>query len=397
MFQIISRLNLIKNIKYFKKAENFNNIEVFKELFRFSMELLLISMTFTFLENGVETLISKTPEEILNLFGNSIYFVLTTATTVGYGDISPTNLFSKIFVSLFIFIYLSARLIKILSVFIEAKNKNIKLKEIGRLFQTMNNHIIISTDANTIKQDNFLWLKRFVKENEISTKFKNSSILLVNSNQDASLMLNDAMINNQNFHGRVQHLNINIDEDDFFEKISIKDAAQVYILGNPEDNHSDSQVFDLSYQIKKYSDYKGNITAEVINDKNRERMYEVGVNVIMRPNRSYPEMLITSTISPGISHVLEELSSRGNDTLEVFNIPSDVKEFQWSDILINLSVEGIGTSIGVIYENNVDVNPMGKDIIKDGSKLIMMIHEMKEKSYEDIQSKINDSFESIKK
>lgn len=395
MLKFILRLGLFQRLPYFKRAENATYIVPYADLTAFFIQALLIATTFSFLENGVAAMLEKNFSELCAEIANSVYFVMTTATTVGYGDISPTTLISKFFVVAFIFLYLSARLIKILAIFAEAKTKVDEFKRIGRYFETMNDHIIVYCDAETIKRDGFLWLKRFVKENETSRKFKDNHILLVNHNEDASQMLNDAMLSNHNFDNRVTHMNLNIDEDDFFEKISIENARHVYVLGNSDDTHSDSKVFDFAYRVEEETKYEKDVTAEIVNDKNRKRMYEVGVDVIMRPNRAYPEMLVTVTIAPDTAPVLEEMSSRGDDTLEVFSIPESASTFTWSDILLKLSVESIGTAIGVVYPSHVDINPMGKDQINGAIRIVMMIHEMRQKNYEDVQAQINKAFDEI--
>lgn len=395
MIGFILKLQVFQKIPFFKKEENQPYIKPNADLLAFLIQVVMVATVFTFLENDFNVLKEKTLVEFLATLGESIYFVMTTATTVGYGDISPTTLLSQAFVVVFIFLYISARLLSILSGFVEAKNEIKEFKKIGRLFKTMNNQIIVYCDAETIKRDNFLFLKRFVRENKLSTKFKDNKILLVNHNEDANQMLNDAMIANHNFEDRVAHMNLNIDEEGFFERISIEEAKHVYILGNPDDTHSDSKVFDFAYRVEEETKYAKDVTAEVVNDSNRKRMIEIGVDVIMRPNRSYPEMLVTATIAPGTASVLEELSSRGDDTLEVFSVPETVTEFTWSDLLIQLSVGGVGTVIGVVYPDSVDINPMGTDKIKGSIKVVMMIHEMRSKSYEAEQRKINAVFEKI--
>ena len=65
------------------------------------------------------------------------------------------------------------------------------------------------------------------------------------------------------------------------------------------------------------------ISAELVNDNNRKRLASLGVNVILRPNRSMPEMLIACTIAPGSAEMIEEICSRGGDSIERFIITCD--------------------------------------------------------------------------
>ena len=395
MQNFILRLNIIQKLPYFKKPDKKEYLKPNIEAISFFLQVIIVAIIFVALENGYKTLFEKSLEENLLLLFNGIYFVFTSITTVGYGDISPTTLFSKAFVIVAVFFHLSMKLLKMFSSFVDAKSIINEFIRIGRLFKMKKDTIIVYCDAETIKRDNFLWLKRFVDENMKSTRFKDNEIVIVNHNEDAATMLNEAMFAKGNFDNRVTHLNINIDEENFFDKISIEHAAQVYILGDEHDTHSDSKVFDFAYRIKMETKYANKVTAEIANDANRKRMNGVGVNVIMRPNRAYPEMLVTATISEGTGAVLEELISRGDDTLEVFSIPENIGDFKWVDLLINLSVDGVGTAVGVVYDEHVDVNPMGNDIIKDGLKIVIMIYEMNNKSYSEQQLLIDKVFKKI--
>ena len=60
---------------------------------------------------------------------------------------------------------------------------------------------------------------------------------------------------------------------------------------------SDSKVIDTISRIRKLYGYKGNnISAELIDDNMRDSLRANGVETIIRPTRSYPELLIRATI-----------------------------------------------------------------------------------------------------
>ena len=384
MFKFIVNSKTFNKIEYFKKNERRIFIPTFFNVLSFLIELIIISFLFKYFEylsNGVHYNLS---------FIDSIYFIMTTAATVGYGDISPSTDLSKMFIITFVYLYLSYRLGSLISQIVDARNHKHKLKEIGRFFMEQKKHVIIYCDAETIKFDNYLWFKRFVQEHFLSNRFKNCPILLLNHNENYNSQLNEAMISNNNFHHLVSHLNINLDEEDFFIKTSINEAEHIYILGNSFDSHSDSKVFDFSYRIKEETTYSNQITAEITNDTNKSRLKNAcGVSVVMRSNRSYPEMLISATIAPGSEIFFEELTSRGGDSFEVFNLNSH-SEFLFGDALYKLSMNNVGTIVGVVYENGfVDANLMGTDTVSEAKSLIVMIYDMKNKSYSNVEKEIN--------
>lgn len=393
MYQILMRVKILERIKFFQRDERRLFVPATYDFISFLFELFVIAFLFKTIEyysDGVHKSLT---------FIDSIYFIMTTATTVGYGDISPSTVFSKIFIIIFVFLYLSYRLVSMLSRAIDAHSHKKRLKEIGRLFMTKKNHVIIYCDALTIKRDNFLWLQRFAKEHFTSNKFKSCPILLVNHNEDANQILNDAMVSNDYFNYNISHVNSNIDEDGFFDKICIEDAEHIYILGNSNDTHSDSKVFDMAYRIEAETKYNKHVTAEVVNDSGRNRMKNaVGVDVIMRPSRSYPELLVSATIAPGTEQLFEELTSRGGDSFEVFNIEGH-QDFLFGDALYALSMRNIGTIVAVTFNDKnigVDANISGQTVISDAKNFIVMIHEMKDKCYNDIEKEIKDIINSLK-
>jgi Trk K+ transport system NAD-binding subunit len=113
-----------------------------------------------------------------------------------------------------------------------------------------------------------------------------------------------------------------------------------------------------------------------------------GVDVVMRPNRAYPGMIVAGTIGEGTVEVIEELLTRGKDSLEVFNVKEE--SFLFGRALGNLSMAGIGTIVAVIYKDgHVDPNPKGTDEIKDAKKIIIMVEDMTHKDYDQIQREVD--------
>lgn len=391
MVNYILRLGYIQKISYFKKPAKRPYIKPVANVISFLLEIALASFVYLLIEKPFNELFSGTLFDFLKTyFGEGIYFVMTTATTVGYGDLSPSTLLGKLFVMTVLFLFISTRLIGVLGSAFEAKQEENELKRIGRLFDTMKNHIIIYADADTLKRDSFLYLKRFVQQTQSSNKFKHDEILFVNHNEDMNTILNEAVVSNDEFKNNFTHLNANIDENNFFEKISIEDAKHVFILGNPDDTHSDSKVLDFALRVEEETKYNKDVTAEVVNDSNRKRiMVKGGVDVVMRPNRAYPEMLVRATISYGSAQVLEELITIGKDTLETFKIPE--KEFTYGELLYKLSMNDIGTTLAMIYKDGlVDPNLMGSEKVSGASEIIIMVNEMRTKSYKELQTKIID-------
>ncbi len=251
-------------------------------------------------------------------------------------------------------------------------------------------HVIVYCNAASIERNNFLWLQRFAAEKKKSRRYKDTDILLVNSNQDANEKLINFFAERSASMPHIHFVNANLNEDGFFEKIRIDKAKRVYVLADEDDLSSDSDVFDIIYRIDKETTYNRGVTAELVNDNNRERIRQLGADVILRPNRSMPEMLITCTIAPGSAQMIEEISSRGGDSIERFELLGN--NFKWAELLYHLSIQGIGTATAVIYDDDkVDPNPAGDTVITNAKAILVLINAMNTKEYDKIQEKITNT------
>ncbi|EGR2988526.1 two pore domain potassium channel family protein [Vibrio parahaemolyticus] len=381
--KVLERLGLIKN---YSSNKMFKRPIIHAALF--ITEFLLIGFFYYYLENYV--VVDSDPISL----SNSYYFTVITASTVGYGDHAPGNVLTQWYVIIFMILYLPTRFIYTAGVAGFLFKHHRELKKIGRWFPMLKKHIIVYCDSSTIERNNFLWLKRFVGQHRKSLKYCKTPILLVNNNQDANSNLINYFTEFSDELKGVEFVNANLNEKHFFEKISIDHAERVYILADENDVSTDSDVFDMVYRIEKETSYSNGVTAEIVNDRNRERIRNLGANVILRPNRSMPELLVTSTIAPGASQMVEEIVSRGGDSIERFEI--DCSEFRWGDVLYQLSMNDVGIATAVIYKDeSVDSNPCGKSIIKDAKALLILIHEMKNRDYDQVQNRINEVINDV--
>ncbi len=383
MFSTVFRLELMKKFgfMYYAFSRKMFHRPIFNILL-FIVEFCAISYGYVLLHN------SLSPSDVAISYSKSMYFTVISATTVGYGDHYPIYTITQWYVILLMIIYLPFRFFFTAGIAGFLFKNYSELKQIGRWFPMLYDHVIVYCDAESIERNNFLWLKRFIQEKRMSSRYRNHDILLVNSNTAMNEKVIGFFAENGYDFKMVHFVNANLNEKGFFEKVRMDRAMRVYVLANENDPSSDSDVFDMVYRIDKETEYNNGITAELVHDSNRARLAALGANVILRPNRSMPEMLITCTIAPGSAQMLEEISSRGEDSIERFELPC--AEFFWGDLLYQLSMHDVGTATAVILEDEkVDPNPTGKMRIKNAKAILMLIHGMNTKNYEDVQAEIS--------
>ena len=376
--KIRQRFLKLEKWRYFKYDYRKAWVKVFDEFLGFMLYGFMFSVAFSYVE-------------AIELF-NSIYYFFASVSTVGYGDISPQTIIGKLMFIFGLVLYGIFKLASLGNLFLDAKALRKELKDMGRLFMPIDNHIVLFFNAADIDHNDYIWLSRFIKENLSCHKFSDSKILFVNNNMEVSNELQIYLKKENYFDEKVELINGDIYETEILDKISVSKAKQVYILSaNSEDYVSDSIVLDTVERIRE-AEYKGSIACELIDDDMRPRLYKHDVEVVIRPNRAYPEMLIRCAISPGSQHMLEELLAVGGDTLEMFTVS---KEMVWADLVYSLSKNDVGTATAYFDENGkIDTNPNGSLDLKI-TGILMMVNNIRSKTYNKVHTEINDILDKI--
>lgn len=198
MVHLILKLNIIQKVPVFRKERNKPFVVPFADLLSFVLQIGTIALIYLLIEKPDELAKLSIIEGMNYYFREGIYFVFTTITTVGYGDKSPDTTAGMAFVIIALYLYGAYRLLNLIDAFVSAKSEIRELKRNGRLFETMKNHIIVYCDADSIKVDNFIWVKRFISEIKTSKKFSSNPVLFVNFNEEMAGRFNQFMAENLN-------------------------------------------------------------------------------------------------------------------------------------------------------------------------------------------------------
>jgi voltage-gated potassium channel len=360
-------------------------IKVFSEIVNFAMKAIIFCLLFAYLEP-----VALGHDVYYKNLGEAFYYFATSITTIGYGDYSPQTIAGKLLFIGFVCGYGVYKMVGIVELFLEAKRFKANLKKIGRLFMPFQDHVVVFFNAHCFSKNNFLFLERFIEENKNSSKFSGKKIVLVNSNINYSEKLHVFLEGKNSFDDTVELINADIYEKDLLMKLDLLSAEHVYVFGDLESEMaSDSKVYDTVCRIKEHGFTKDAITLELVDDNIRNRVKEKGVRAIIRPNRSYPELIVRATISPGSEQMLEELLSSRGDSIVTITLKKS-EPFKWVDALTSLSLEGIGTLIGhVAADGTVDPNPKGTDVISDSKKVLMMVYDVEHQDYFELSDKVN--------
>ncbi|NOX43808.1 MAG: two pore domain potassium channel family protein [Gammaproteobacteria bacterium] len=298
-------------------------------------------------------------------FGDAFWLTLTTVTTVGYGDLSAVSLEGRLSTILILFVG---------SVFVVAKaagdyfdyRSNIRQRKLkGRWRWNMSGHIIImNTPASFGEQ----YLQRLIKQFRASRQYENIDIELLTSQFPDGLPSSIADLK------RVAHYHGRADDIDCMQAVNVQEAEVIIVLAKEEgDKASDGRTFDILHRLNELGK-QGMILAECVDDDNRARLLSAGANIMIRPIRAYPEMIVRALVAPGSEQIIENMFSNEGDEYQRYDV--NIQGMSWSAILCTLAQNDLGIAIGYMSKNDsqLQCNPPANEQV-DAVALFLMVRE----------------------
>lgn len=294
---------------------------------------------------------------------DSLWVSMTTITTVGYGDLSASTVYGRLSTIVLLYgggIFLLA---KLSGDFFEIKSEKIRLKKIGKWRFDMQDHIVIMGGSEAvINAENYLI--KLIKVISGSPNLKDSKIaLLTDTFADG---LGDVF---------KPFSNVALFSEDpwlisSLEKASIETANIVIINSqDPNNEHSDSLVFDAIAKVRS-KNQTCFIVTEAVSLLNRPRLLEIGADIVVRPSRSFPEIIVRSIETPGSEQIIEHFLTAELDAYIkiAFSSPITIK---WKEVVLALLDENAGLPVAFSHNNNIISNPLAHNIVTMDTLFIM--------------------------
>lgn len=272
-------------------------------------------------------------------WGDSAWLTTTTATTVGYGDLSaqtPEGRLSTFFLMYALGITLLANGA---GLFVDMRNEKREKLSNGKWKWKMDDHMVI---LNAPKNNPERYLSRMMTELRASALPKAQKPALVVTQHFKNGMPKELS------NLRIAHVNNDVYDEEGYENSNLDEAGIVVILSQDEnDPASDSITLDLISRAREENP-NARIIAEAVEEKNRKRFEKMGADQVIRPIRSYPELLVRAILSPGSEEVIENLfNAEGEETIR-YDIYTQGK---WGDIASALITEDIGLPLAYLDKN----------------------------------------------
>ncbi|MFP3979678.1 potassium channel family protein [Marinobacter sp. KMM 10035] len=298
--------------------------------------------------------------EDLTLF-ESLWMTMTTIATVGYGDFAPVTYIGRISTILFIFVGAITLMTLIVSDFIEYRFYRRERILTGRWIYKMNNHIVI---INTPRHGGTTYFMRFATQIRAVQGYESIPIMLLTREFPSGLPAELSDLGIVHYHGSGF-------DPEALKAVHAGSAKHIVVLAADEsDPHSDSLTFDISHRLGELN-LGQKTTVECVTDANRSRYKELGVRAVIRPVRTYPEIMVRSVVAPGSEKVLEDMFNYEQDHPHRYDLELD--DLNWADIVSALIRHGIGTALAYInHDDEVICHPAITEEI-EGKGLIVLV------------------------
>ncbi len=294
---------------------------------------------------------------------DALWLTLTTATTVGYGDLSPVNPLGRMATVILIYgggIFILA---KFAGDYFEYRSYQHDLKLKGEWSWKMQGHILIlNAPLNHSKE----YFERLIRQFRICKRYREHPIQILTTRFASGLPRSLHDLGVVHYHGRAT-------DPDSLQAVNACEAEIIVMLVDQvSDSASDGISFDILHRLKEVG-CKGKILAECADDRNRDRLLKAGADVVIRPIRAYPAMIIRAFTAPGAEQIIENLFNHEGD--EYQRVELEVRQ-RWSQVVTRLVDADIGIPVAFVAADNYQVisNPH-PDTQIDAVALLVIVRE----------------------
>lgn len=306
-------------------------------------------------------------------FGDAVWLTITTATTVGYGDISATSAVGRTATTLCMYVFGIFLLAQIATDIFDYRALQRDRRRRGQLeWSHMKDHLLV---INVPAEHPEAYLVRFVADVRNTPQLADIPVqLLTTAFPDG---LPTSLVN-----AGVTHYTAVAENTEHLRKVNVRMAQHIVIIaGESNDPRADALTYDILSRIREIGT-AAHIVVEAVADGNRQRLLDAGANTVVRPVRAYPEIVVRAMIEPGTERVLENLFTHEADRLARFD--AEFSNLRWRDVVSQFVQGGTGLPMGYVDANGVHTNP-SPDALCTGEGIITLIKDASDVTQEDIE------------
>lgn len=291
----------------------------------------------------------------------AIWLTFTTLSTVGYGDLSPQTPQGQLLTIMLLYLGGIIMMTVLVRDYIDYRMARTERIKMGFWDWNMAGHILIINSPKYNKESYFTRLITQIRENR---DYADTPIQLLNIDFPNGLPERLLELGVVHCHGTPSN-----SED--LNRVHAVDAKHIVVLSRNEySSDSDSFTFDIAYRLNELH-IAHRAIIECVQDENRPRMEELGIKTILRPIRSYPEIIVRAMDAPGSEVLIEDMFTRANDHPRRYSLWLEGE--RWADVVNALMQANLGTALGYITKDgDVVVHPNGNDHVIAQSILVFV-------------------------
>lgn len=311
--------------------------------------------------------------------GNSIWLTFTTATTVGYGDISAATTEGRLATILLLYLGGIFILAKVAGDYFDYRLEIRDKKRKGLWSWNMKDHIVI---LNTPSHAGERYLERLIQQFRLSKQYTQTPIFLLTHHFPQGIPDFISKL------GGVTHYHGNASTPKDLTEACVDKASEIIILATDEDDeNSDGRTFDILHRLNDLN-VNTNILAECVEDRNRERLQNAGASRVIRPIRAYPEMIVRAFVTPGSEQIIENMFNSHGDEYRHYDV--EINHLAWSEVVTRLITNNIGIAVAYIDRETQQLvyNPAA-DSIPNVKALITISKDNNQYTNDDIKALVS--------
>ncbi|MCY0966102.1 potassium channel family protein [Parathalassolituus penaei] len=312
---------------------------------------------------------------------SALWLTMTTVSTVGYGDLSAATPAGQLATILLMFMGGISLMTLLISDYVDfrmARNERIRT---GFWDWNMADHILI---INSPRHNRDAYFERLISQiRESGDEYRETPIMLLNEEFGEGLPESLRRLG-------VVHCTGSASRTDDLQRAGVDRARHIIVLSRDEYSaDSDSYSFDICYRL--FERHLGpKVIAECVDDDNRPRLRNMHVKSILRPIRSYPEMLVRAMVAPGVELIIEDMFTHAND--HAVRYPIWLEGERWADVVNAIVQKNLGTPLAYVSKDGkVFTHPDGDDRVHAQS-LIVLVHTERTPTIRDIQRAVEVHF-----
>lgn len=292
---------------------------------------------------------------------HGFWLTMTTLATVGYGDTSATTVAGQLSTIILMFICGITVMTLLISDYVDYRIARRERIRSGHWDWNMADHILI---INAPKYNRESYFHRMISQIRECGEFNDTPIMLLNED------FTDGLPDSLRQLG-VVHVTGLASRPEDLDRAGAKRAAHIVVLARDEYSaDSDSYTFDVSHRL--FELHLGHKTiVECVDDFNRPRLKALDIRALLRPIRSYPEIIVRAMVAPGSELLIEDMFTHAND--HTVRYPVWLEGERWADVVTAIVQASLGTPLAyVTKDGHVETHPDGESHIHAQSLLILV-------------------------